>query len=56
MSITVGSDLKVIVKIPLGMSSEVAVNFIHEKKEWIKKQISKVEKQKKNSSGTGNSE
>ena len=53
MSITVGSDLKVIVKIPLGMSSEVAVNFIHEKKEWIKKQISKVEKQKKIAVGLG---
>ena len=53
MSITVGSDLKVIVKIPLGMSSEVAVNFINEKKEWIKKQISKVEKQKKIAAGLG---
>ena len=53
MSITIGSDLKVIVKIPLGMSSEVAVNFINEKKEWIKKQISKVEKQKKIAAGLG---
>lgn len=47
MSITVGSDLKVIVKIPLGMSSDIAVNFIQEKKEWIKKQISRIEEQKK---------
>lgn len=36
MSITVGSDLKVIVKIPLGMRSEVAVNFINEKKRMDK--------------------
>ena len=36
MSITVGFDLKVIVKIPLGMSSEVAENFIHEKKRMDK--------------------
>lgn len=53
MSISVGADLKVTVKIPLGMSSAVALNFIQEKKDWIRKQISKAEEQKKIALGLG---
>ena len=45
MSIHVADDKKVIVKVPLGTPSFIAQNFIKEKKDWIMKQMEKVEKQ-----------
>ena len=45
MSIHVADDKKVIVKVPLGTPTFVAENFIKEKKDWITKQMEKVEKQ-----------
>ena len=47
MSIQVAVDKKVIVKVPLGTPTFVAENFIREKKDWITRQIEKVEKQSK---------
>ena len=44
MSIQVAVDKKVIVKVPLGTPTFVAENFIREKKDWITRQIEKVEK------------
>lgn len=45
MSLTVNSDKKVVVKVPSGTPDSMAIAFIKEKKDWIIKQISKVEKQ-----------
>lgn len=45
MSIHVADDKKIIVKVPLGTPTFVAENFIKEKKDWIMKQMAKVEKQ-----------
>ena len=45
MSIQVADDRKIIVKVPLGTPTFVAENFIREKKDWITKQLEKVEKQ-----------
>lgn len=45
MSIHVADDKKVIVKVPLGTPSFVAEQFIREKKDWIIRQMAKVEKQ-----------
>lgn len=45
MSIHVADDKKIIVKVPLGIPTFVAENFIKEKKDWIMKQMAKVEKQ-----------
>ena len=36
---------KIIVKVPLGTPTFVAENFIKEKKDWIMKQMAKIEKQ-----------
>lgn len=47
MSIHVADDKKVIVKVPYGTPTFVAENFIREKKDWITKQLEKVEKQSK---------
>ena len=47
MSIQVADDRKIIVKVPLGTSTFVAENFILEKKNWITKQLAKVEQQSK---------
>ena len=44
MSIHVADDKKVIVKVPLGTPTFVAENFIKEKKDWITRQMDKVEK------------
>ena len=43
MSIHVADDKKIIVKVPLGTPTFVAENFIKEKKDWIMKQMAKVE-------------
>ena len=45
MSIQVADDKKIIVKVPLGTPTFIAENFIREKKDWITKQLEKVEKQ-----------
>jgi predicted metal-dependent hydrolase len=45
MSIHVADDKKVIVKVPLGTPTFIAENFIKEKKDWITRQMEKVEKQ-----------
>ncbi|SFI86758.1 Protein of unknown function DUF45 [Treponema bryantii] len=45
MSIQVADDKKIIVKVPLGTPTFVAENFIREKKDWITKQLEKIEKQ-----------
>ena len=45
MSIHVADDKKIIVKVPLETPTFVAENFIKEKKDWIMKQMAKVEKQ-----------
>ena len=45
MSIHVADDKKVIVKVPLGTPTFVAEKFIMEKKDWIMKQMAKLEKQ-----------
>lgn len=47
MSLTVGADKKVIVKVPVGTADEFAIAFMREKKKWILKQISKIEMQTK---------
>ena len=47
MSIQVADDKKIIVKVPLGTPTFMAENFIREKKDWITKQLEKVEKQSK---------
>ena len=43
MSIQVADDRKIIVKVPLGTPTFMAENFIREKKDWITKQLEKVE-------------
>ena len=45
MSIQVADDRKIIVKVPLGTPTFVAENFIRKKKDWITKQLEKIEKQ-----------
>ncbi|MCR5614210.1 MAG: M48 family metallopeptidase [Treponema sp.] len=45
MTIQVADDKKVIVKVPLGTSTSDAEQFILEKKEWIIKQMAKLEQQ-----------
>lgn len=45
MSLHVGSDKQVVVKLPIGTPDAMAISFIQEKKDWILKQIAKVEKQ-----------
>ena len=45
MCIQVADDRKIIVKVPLGTSTFVAEKFIREKKDWITRQLAKVEKQ-----------
>ena len=45
MSIQVADDKKIIVKLPLGTPTFMAENFIREKKDWITKQLEKIEKQ-----------
>ena len=47
MCIQVADDKKIIVKVLLRTPTFVAENFIREKKDWITKQIEKVEKQAK---------
>ncbi|MCR5613361.1 YgjP-like metallopeptidase domain-containing protein [Treponema sp.] len=47
MSIQVAGDKKIIVKVPLGTPTFIAENFISEKKDWITRQLEKVEKQSK---------
>ena len=46
ISIHVSDDKSIIVKVPLGTPEFVAKNFIKEKKDWIIKQIEKIEVQK----------
>ena len=53
MSIHVSDDKKVIVKVPLGTPAFVAENFIREKKDWITRQLEKVEKQTRLASSMG---
>ena len=53
MSIHVADDKKIIVKVPLGTPSFVAENFIKEKKDWIMKQMAKVEKQTEHADSMG---
>ena len=43
MSIQVADDKEIIVKVPLGTPTFMAENFIREKKDWITKQLEKVE-------------
>ena len=45
MSIQVADDKKIIVKVPIGTPTFLAENFIREKKDWITKQLEKIEKQ-----------
>ena len=45
MSIHVADDKKVIVKVPLGTPTFIAEKFMMEKKDWIMKQMEKVENQ-----------
>lgn len=45
MSIHVVDEKQVIVKVPLGTPDSMAIAFLKEKREWILKQISKIEKQ-----------
>lgn len=45
MSLHISSDKQVIVKVPAGTPDSVAIEFIKEKKNWIIKQISKIERQ-----------
>ena len=47
MCIQVADDKKIIVKVPHGTPTFIAENFIREKKDWITKQIEKVETQSK---------
>ena len=53
MSIQVADDRKIIVKVPLGTPTFVAENFIREKKDWITKQIEKIEKQSEHADSMG---
>ena len=53
MSIHVSDDKKVIVKVPLGTPAFVAENFIREKKDWITRQLEKVEKEAELASSMG---
>ena len=53
MCIHVADANTVIVKVPLGTSAFVAENFIHEKNDWIIKQLAKVEKQSKLATSMG---
>ena len=45
MSLHVADDRKIIVKVPLGTPASVAEKFIIEKKDWIYRQIARLEKQ-----------
>ncbi len=45
MCIHVAADRKIIVKVPLGTPTFLAEKFIREKKDWITKQLKKLEKQ-----------
>ncbi len=45
MSIQVADDKKVIVKVPLGTPAFVADCFVREKKNWITRQLKKIENQ-----------
>ena len=45
MSLHIENNKQVIVKVPLGTPESVAVSFMKEKKDWIMKQIAKVETQ-----------
>ncbi|MBQ0051976.1 MAG: M48 family metallopeptidase [Treponema sp.] len=45
MSIHIGSDKQVVVKVPVGTPDSVSIAFIKEKRTWILKQIEKVERQ-----------
>lgn len=45
MSLNIGNDKQVIVKVPIGTPDAMAISFMKEKKDWILKQIAKVEKQ-----------
>lgn len=45
MTLTINSDKKVVVKVPIGTPDSVAIAFIQEKKDWIIKHILKVESQ-----------
>ena len=47
MCIQVADEKKIIVKVPLGTPTFMVENFIREKKDWITKQLGKVEKQSK---------
>nr|MCR4579493.1 M48 family metallopeptidase [Treponema sp.] len=46
MSIHVGDDKKIIVKAPIGTPTSYAEAFMKEKKDWILKQLTKLENQK----------
>ena len=46
ISIHVSDDKNIVVKVPLSTPEFVAKNFINEKKDWILKQIAKLEVQK----------
>lgn len=45
MSIHIGNDKQVIVKVPIGTSKAVAEDFMRGKKDWIVKHIQKIEAQ-----------
>ena len=53
ISIHVSDDKNIIVKVPFGTPEFVAKNFIKEKKDWILKQIEKVEVQKQQALSMG---
>ena len=53
ISIHVSDDKTIIVKVPLRIPKFVAINFIKEKKDWILKQIEKVEEQKQQALSMG---
>lgn len=45
MSIHIDSEKRIIVKVPLGTPTSVAEEFMQEKKQWILRQLQKVEQQ-----------
>ena len=45
MGIQIGDGKQVIIKVPIGTPESVAVAFMKEKRDWILKQIAKIEKQ-----------
>lgn len=45
MSIHIDSQMRVIVKVPVGTPNHVAENFLKEKKDWILKHLNKIDRQ-----------